>query len=345
MTLTMTKDLIPLPPFETRLIGDSENNAWDDLGQREVRGFVLHRQLGWLDGTDQYFRTMPNAHATGAGGLTDFGSDSTSGRVFLWNSPLGYGTVECSANRSPWASGRFNVNGDAYGDGLAFVNKYGINAVNQLETAWEIDGNYDSSWSDAAQQAAAQACAHYAHNYGITWDQFPVHPQDGFSFVRWHQEITGPAEKICPGPTVMDATPAWIERVRGILKAAQTAGVSPVPTPVPVPAPAPTPAPKPVPTPVSAPAPTPAVVYVAGLDASLATAWFGKATGDDGKTYSYAETDPLSQAWRANGKTTGEYPAIVAVKHYDTRMYATFSSGLVLWSPNPGAPIAPLKAA
>lgn len=225
--LNMTQDLIPLPTVITKVILDSENMAWDNIGPKLVKGFVLHRQLGTNDGTDQYFRTMANAQTTRAGGLTEFGQRATGGEIFLWNSPLGFAGQGFSANRSPWASGVYNVHGDAYGDGLAFVRKYGVNAVNEYQVAWEIDGFYDDPWSDAAQAESAQACAHYAHNYGIQWDQFPIHPDDGFSFVRWHQELTGPAEKICPGPVVMNATPAWIERTRAIMKTAQTGATVP----------------------------------------------------------------------------------------------------------------------
>jgi hypothetical protein len=228
--LTMTRDLIPLPDFEKRIITDAENDKWNALGKREVRGFVLHRQLGTLDGTDGWFR-----RGKASTGLTDWGQDNGSRRIYLWNSPEGFASPGASPDKSPWASGEFNKHGDAYGDGLAFVAKYGINAVNQLETAWEIAGNYNDPWPIEDQRDAAQACAHYAHNYGIRWDQFPIHPQDGFSFVRWHQEICGPAEKICPGPVVMAATPAWIEMVRAIMKTAQTAAASPLP---PAPAPA-----------------------------------------------------------------------------------------------------------
>jgi hypothetical protein len=335
VTLNMTADLVPLPPFESRIVLDAENHAWNDLGPRTVKGFVLHRMLGSLTGTDQWFR-----RGTASDGLTDWGSDADSATVYLWNSPLGFGGAGFSANRAAWASGPYNANGDAWGDGLAFVTKYGIDAVNRDETAWEISGNYGDSWSDAAQQTAAQACAHYAHNYGIQWDQFPVHPQDGFSFVRFHQEITGPKEKICPGPTVMNAIDAWIEKVRAILKTAQTAAVAPTPVPVPTPTPAPAPPPKPTPI----PAPVPAVAYIAGVDKGLVSTWFGKTTGDDNKPYAYDESSPLAQAWLANSVKAGEYPAIVSVSHFDTRFYAMFSNGLVLWSPNATAQIKPLAA-
>lgn len=319
MTLNMARDLVPLPPFQSRIVTDAQNDKWDNLGPRSVKGFVLHRMLGSLDGTDAYFR-----RGTDSTGLTDWGSSATSGRVYLWNSPTGAASPGASPNKSPWASGRFNVNGDAYGDGLAFVNKYGINAVNRDETAWEIDGNYDDPWSAASQAAAAQACAHYAHNYGITWEQFPIHPQDGFSFVRWHQEITGPREKICPGPVVMAATPAWIEQVRAIMRAAQIGDVT-VPT-----------TPKP-PTQPNQPD------FPNGMDAGIAAALFGEKTVG-GVKYAFNPVGPLSLLWLADGKKTGLYPELIDVQQYKdsptaTRTYFCFSNGAVYWRPNDSAAV------
>lgn len=52
MTLNMAKGLIPLPGMQDRIIPDSQNRAWDNLGQRVCRGVVLHRQLGGNWGTD-----------------------------------------------------------------------------------------------------------------------------------------------------------------------------------------------------------------------------------------------------------------------------------------------------
>lgn len=226
--LNMTQDLIPLPNLQMDIITDAENSAWDSLGKKEVWAFVLHRQLGSNESTRLWFR-----RGAASTGLTEFGQRASGGQIYVWNSPLGFASPGTSPDRAPWASGVFNVHGDAYGDGLKFEQAHGLNAINGKAAAWEIDGKYNDPWSDAAQQEAAQACAHYAHNYGIPWHLFPMVPGENRSFVIWHQEITGPAEKICPGPVVMAATPAWIERVRVIMKAAQTASVVEQPAPPP----------------------------------------------------------------------------------------------------------------
>jgi hypothetical protein len=251
MTLNMTPNLIPLPPFIDRLIPDEQTRAFDHLGPLKMRGFNLHRQLGTNWGTDRWFRFDPR-DGRWPGGLTTYGQDAITGEVIRWNDPLGaahtvtvawnpntaaydYDTpaghdADVSAHRWGWASGPVSA---PYGDGAPFVAKYGVNAVNDC-VSWEVDGFYGDPWSVKAMQIAAQACAHYAHNYGITWEQFPIHPDEGFSFVRWHQEYTIGTGKICPGAVVMNQTSAWIEMVRAVMKAYQTAGTEepkPIPTP------------------------------------------------------------------------------------------------------------------
>ena len=227
--LNMTPGLIPEAGYADRLILDSQNQAWNNLGQRTIRGFVLHRMLGSLAGTDNYFRS-------GAGALTDMGQDADSDLVYRWNDPTGAAHAGVSANRAPWATGPYRAT--AYGDGLKFVNKYGVNAVNRDQRSWEIDGFYADPWSNEAMREAAQTCAHDAHNYGITWEQFPYSEKDGCSFVRWHNEFTGLDYKECPGSVVMNQTDQFIGMVKALMKAAQQTGVpiepeTPV-TPIPV---------------------------------------------------------------------------------------------------------------
>lgn len=232
--LNMTPGLIPEAGYADRLIPDANNSAWDNLGQRVVRGVTLHRMLGSLEGTDTYFRN-------GAAGLTDMGAKASSDLVYRWNDETGKGHQGISANRAPWASGPYRAT--AYGDGLKFTNKYGVNAVNRDRRSLEIDGFYGDPWSQASMQEYAQTTAHDAHNYGITWEQFPHSPKDDCSFICWHNEFCGTDYKECPGSVVMSQTDTFIGIVKGIMKAAQQGKVTqpgepapppPVVTPVPV---------------------------------------------------------------------------------------------------------------
>jgi len=217
-TLNMTKGLIPLPPIEARFITNKpEGVGWNDLGPRTVKGVTLHRMQGTLAGTDQFFRDPS------VGALTDFGVDHQSGLIYQWVDPKG--------RISGWASGPYS---GAFGDGLAFGQRYGVNAVNQHRASMEFSGFFDQPIgsgdgddpvSDVAWQRVAQWIAHYAHDYGITWGQFPISAIDGFSFVCWHTEFTAGTGKQCPGKTIMDGTARLIELTRGVMKFYQTGGI------------------------------------------------------------------------------------------------------------------------
>lgn len=236
--LDMTPNLIPLPPIKNRIIPDSQNRAWDSLGQRVVKGIVLHRMQGTLWGTDGWFRTIPGG---GTGGLTDYGIDAITGEMVVWNDPLGKASPGVSANRAGWASGRVS---NPYGDGKAFIDKYGTGAVNRDQASIEMSGyfiqpgevNIESPVSDIALSNVAQTIAHHAHNYKIKWSDFPIAPQDAFSFVRWHQEITIGTGKLCPGKTIMEATNRIISMTKEIMRKHQTNEVPSKSPPKPEPA-------------------------------------------------------------------------------------------------------------
>lgn len=209
---------VPHPVYLDRPIEKPENWGQNDLGRRSVKGVVWHRMIGSLWGTDTYFRRSDVKALTdyGVGVLAQDGATS-DGTIIRWNDPLGV--------QSGWASGTYSS--AAYGDGAAFVAKYGIDAINRDQASIEISGlTYDVPLSPRSRDAIAALTAYWADQYEIPWDVFPIAPQDGFSFVRWHNEF-GPDNglKKCPGQIVMQETPALIERVRAILKEHQTSGV------------------------------------------------------------------------------------------------------------------------
>lgn len=223
-TLNMAKGLIPHPPVVKKLIGwKPEGVGWDDLGPRSCKGIVLHRMQGTLGGTYAFFGQADVA------ALTDFGISSTTGEVWQYNDPFG--------RRSGWASGTVN---QPYGDGKAFVDTYGVIAVNRDQISVETDLYFaqpgqttrEDPVSDDWRHGLAAFIAPYAHDYGIPYDVWPIAPQDGFSFIRWHQEFTIGTGKVCPGEAIMAATDQLIEDVRAILRHYQTGGTSAVSTPV-----------------------------------------------------------------------------------------------------------------
>lgn len=202
---------VPYPAVQNRII--PQNTAWDDLGPRANRGVVLHRMIGTLRGTDSYFRGEAAGRALTDYGVGVAGPDNAQddGAILAWNDPRG--------RRSPWASGP--VSGP-YGDGKAFVNKYGSGAVNRDLRSIEISGRrYEDPVTPTAWDAVAKLTAYWADQARIAWDRYPIHPETGLPFTYWHQEFTLGTGKLCPGQVVMDGTDALNERVRAILRAAQ----------------------------------------------------------------------------------------------------------------------------
>jgi hypothetical protein len=276
---------VPHPAFQDRPIVKAENFGQNNLGQRTVKGVVWHRMIGTLWGTDAYFR-MENVAA-----LTDYGigveaqdGANNDGLILRWNNPLGV--------QSGWASGP--VSG-AYGDGLAFVNKYGINAVNRDQASIEISGKtYDVPLSEKSRNVIAALTAYWADQYKIPHDKFPISDQDGFSFVRWHQEFTIGTGKVCPGKVVMDETNDLIERTRAVLKQYQEGVTTPVPS----------------------------TTYPTGMDKGVAEHLFGTEFNVNG---------PISKRWLDRGKATGLWPKYLGKQTFDDRTYYTFADGWTLW--------------
>lgn len=216
---------VPHPPMQIRSIEKPEGQGWDNLGKRTPRGIVLHRMIGTLWGTDGYFRQP------GVNSLTDYGVGvaatdglAKAGQILRWNDPRG--------SRSGWASGPVSK---PYGDGLAFVNRYGIVGVNRDTVSVEISGNYDTPLDAQSKAAIAGLLAYWGDQYRIPHDQFPWVPSEGRNFTLWHQEFTIGTGKICPGPVVMNGTDELIVMARAIMKRHQevgTAYATPAPQPI-----------------------------------------------------------------------------------------------------------------
>ncbi len=215
-TTGLTFGKVPRPAIVDRTIPDANNTAWDDLGQRLLRGVVYHRQLGSNWGTDSWFRMMwqPNGEKGGGQlGLTDYGISRTSGEILKWNDPYGKGKAGVSRNRSGWASGPWS---NVAGDGMAFVQKFGVNAINRDLASLEIDGNYDDPLQQAGFDAIVSLSAHLADSQRIPWNTYPINPATGLTFVYWHNEYTN--KKTCPGKVIMDLTPQIIEATKQRMK-------------------------------------------------------------------------------------------------------------------------------
>jgi hypothetical protein len=307
---------VPHPGFLDRPIYKPEGQGWDNLGKRTPKFVVLHRMIGSLWGTDGYFREP------GVNALTDYGvgvaaqdGAAQAGVIIRWNDPEG--------TRSGWASGP--VNG-AYGDGLAIVNKYGINAVNRDGVSIEISGMYDTAVDDAAIEEIAKLMAYWWDQMKIPHTSAPINPATGISAVVWHQEFTIGTGKVCPGTVVMALTQRLIDRAKAIMKPYQEGTTKPT-------------------TPTT-PAPEPAINLPEGLDRQLAATWFGSVTVGN-LTYAFDPAGSVTALWLANGRATGVWPRLVKVEEYvdsatQTRRYFVFDNALVIWTTT-GKPARVLK--
>lgn len=181
---------VPRPPIQQRILSNQEavqGYGWDNLGKRNPKFIVLHRMVGTLWGTDGYFRD-PNVPS-----LTDFGlgiesvdGAANAGKILQWNDYTGY--------RSGWASGP--VNG-AYGDGLAIVNKYGINAVNRDGISIETSGT-DQPLDDKSWWSLVHLCAYLIDEMKVPYTSLPKNPHTDINVLIWHNEFTNGTGKQCP---------------------------------------------------------------------------------------------------------------------------------------------------
>ena len=203
-----------------------EGFGWNDLGPRNIKGVTFHRMVGALRGTDSYFR-MPNISSyTDYGIATKTSDPGMEGTICLWNYPWG--------RRAPWASGPVSA---PYGDGLAMVQKYGINAVNRDVISLEIGGTNevidDFTWSEIIWFTA-----YWADQCKIPWTTFPHNPCTGFSFLFFHEEFTYGTGKRCPFQYFKDNINRVVTDVKEVLRKYQEGIVAaPLPTPAPAPAP------------------------------------------------------------------------------------------------------------
>ena len=183
-----------------------------------IEGVVWHRMIGTLLGTDGWFHA---GHAATAYGIGVAATDGTgnAGKIYEWIDP---------ANGHYYGESSGPVS-NPYGDGLTFVQRFGVGRVNPQTVAIEISGNYETPLDEAARASIVQLTAYFADQRKIPWSEFPNVPGQDRSFVHWHQEFTIGTGKVCPGAVVMNETPALIQRVAGVLKQYQAGGTVPQP--------------------------------------------------------------------------------------------------------------------
>lgn len=215
---------VPKPEFvDKTYISKNKNEGvgWDNLGQRKPKFIALHRMLGTLKGTEIFFAPPNSPHLTDfAIGVEAIDGKVAAGRIDQYNDPLGY--------KSGWASGRVSA---PYGDGLAIVQKYGINAVNRDGISIEISGYQKTLIDDAAWAKLVAFCAYWVDFMEIPYDALPLNPHTGINAFIWHQEFTIGTGKECPFDEVMRRTNELYKAVAAYLKPYQTGGGIIIPLP------------------------------------------------------------------------------------------------------------------
>lgn len=188
-----------------------------DYGQTKRTGnTVVHTMLGSLWGTDAYFRRADVAASTnfGIGGSLEPDHD---GYIIGW--------VRIGGMLIPWASGPWNYPG--YGDGLKYVDKWGVYGINAYAESIELSGQVGTPvtvrqwrslvWLIAAILHAADRTA--ADVSAQMWNEH-------------HREFCTPAYKDCPWPRVYNHT---LEYQAAVIKTMQFyEGVASVPDHMPI---------------------------------------------------------------------------------------------------------------
>lgn len=202
---------VPHPPFVDLIVS---NSYWQDLGPRRALGVCQHSMVGTLSGSYNYIKPGGGGRALwdySVGGSTDGAND---GVIWRHNDPKG--------RRAGWANGGSD---GLEGDGPLFVRTLGIDAINRDLVSIERSdgGNYQSQPMSPKQfESIAQLTAYWFDQARVPWDRFPFNPNVGCVTHMIHKEF---ATKDCPFPPVYNEITRLQDRVRAILKAAQTAAV------------------------------------------------------------------------------------------------------------------------
>jgi hypothetical protein len=209
--MTISFGRVPDPGYidlQHTTAGKPEGVGWDNLGKREPKFIALHRMLGTLAGTANWFARNDVGALTDYGlGVADVDGAGLAGVIHKYNDPLGW--------RSGWASGRVSA---PYGDGKAIVDRYGINAVNRDGVSIEISGYQDTPVDEVAWGELVALCAYWIDHMQIPYTALPKNPHTGINALIWHQEFCIGTGKECPFRWVMQNTDRLYEDVKAYLQ-------------------------------------------------------------------------------------------------------------------------------
>jgi hypothetical protein len=145
--------------------------------KRNPFGMVWHE---WMGNYIAGFFSCPNGERCG-NALVDF-AILKDGTIIMLNDPFG--------QRAPWASGGgVGLPGGLEGDGIPFVSKYGVAAINRDLVSVEIVKLDNENWTEAQVLSAARLGAWIHDRDGQAWNEHPYTSKRGLVTSFLHYEF------------------------------------------------------------------------------------------------------------------------------------------------------------
>lgn len=211
---------VPKPPMKVMIVpkGASGQTGWFQCPPRHNVGFMAHETQGTSSGEWYYnFFSCPNGERC-KDALVDFLIDQ-QGVIYMYNDPEG--------TRAPWANGGGALqSGGLEGDGVAYVNYFGLGAVDTKTISCEIVKARGAAMKPAQIVSLGKLFAYYADRDKQPWQNWPAIAKYGGTRVYLnHWEIGTTNCSIN-----RDDNDRVIAEVQKNLRAAQESGTTPAPT-------------------------------------------------------------------------------------------------------------------
>lgn len=291
---------VKIPSHQTAIVKKPwEGAGFDRVPPRNNVGMCMHKWWGYGDALSLYYLFSTGGERQ-ADALTDW-SLTQEGELVLLNEPW--------KTRAGWANGPAS---DLEGDGVLFVRKLGVSAVNSRLVSVEFEGKSEKLTNEQ-MEIGSSLWAYYYDAWGVSWEDYPMNPKVGCNTDLDHWEI---GDKECPFAGARSQRHEFQSMVKGKMKAGQT-GSAPDPID-----------PKPEPDHDWLPR---------GLTEQAVKSLFGQGTRHnlDGTTttFEFDMKGLISNAWLARGNKLNMFPSVKdwwIVDEEVDRNIVTFEGGWVL---------------
>lgn len=208
---------VPKPPMKVMIVpkGASGQTGWFQCPPRHNVGFMAHETQGTSSGEWYYnFFSCPNGERC-KDALVDFLIDP-QGVIYMYNDPEG--------TRAPWANGGGALqSGGLEGDGVAYVDYFGLGAVDTKTISCEIVKSHGAPMTAKQIVSLGKLFAYYADRDQQPWANWPAIAKYGGTRVYLNHFEVGTTN--CFINT--DDNDKVIAEVQKNLKAAQADGITP----------------------------------------------------------------------------------------------------------------------